>query len=152
MISNQQAVSRDRQRTEEKKGESIVTTEAELPLLRLRELLNSDHKEQLIQTKGQQSSTAVPNMDEGGVPELPSVNGELNGVIVQNLLLGAVFVVGGLLLVSLDYLGPILAAVLHNVTSFIVIFNSARLVRFGENLSPYSGRVVDSAKPVPTVT
>jgi hypothetical protein len=46
---------------------------------------------------------------------------------------------------------PIVAALLHNVSSFIVIFNSARLVRFGENLSPYSGTVADVTKPVPVV-
>jgi hypothetical protein len=34
-------------------------------------------------------------------------------------------------------LSPIVAAILHNVGSFIVIFNSARLVRQGEELEHY---------------
>jgi len=46
----------------------------------------------------------------------------------------------------MDYIGPITAALLHNVGSFIVIFNSARLVRFGENLTPYSGHAADRRK------
>jgi hypothetical protein len=35
------------------------------------------------------------------------------------------------------FAGPIVAAILHNVGSFIVIFNSARLVRKGEELEHY---------------
>jgi hypothetical protein len=34
-------------------------------------------------------------------------------------------------------LNPILAAILHNVGSLIVVFNSARLVRQGEELEPF---------------
>ena len=32
-----------------------------------------------------------------------------------------------------------LAAILHNVGSLIVVFNSARLVRYGEELEPFQG-------------
>ena len=42
-----------------------------------------------------------------------------------------------------------MAALLHNVGSFIVIFNSARLVRYGEHLTPYTGALVDSTQSVP---
>ena len=46
--------------------------------------------------------------------------------------------VGGLTLAGYGYMTPIIAALLHNVGSFIVIFNSARLVRMGEELTPHA--------------
>ncbi len=94
------------------------------------------------------ASIALMSDDLGRLPFLVKLSRRLRGVIVQNILVGAVFVVGGLILASLGYIDPIIAAIMHNVSSFIVIFNSARLVRFGENLSPYSGTVADPRKPV----
>ena len=52
-------------------------------------------------------------------------------------LFGVFFIVGGLAAASFGYLNPIIAAVLHNVGSLIVVFNSARLVRQGEELEPF---------------
>jgi Cd2+/Zn2+-exporting ATPase len=97
------------------------------------------------------ASIALMSDDLSRLPFLIRLSRKLRQVIMQNLLLGVVFVVGGLLLGSMGYVHPIVAALLHNVSSFIVIFNSARLVRFGENLSPYSGTVADVTKPVPVV-
>jgi Cd2+/Zn2+-exporting ATPase len=95
------------------------------------------------------ASIALMSDDLGRLPFLVRLSRRLRSVIIQNILVGAVFVVGGLILASMGYISPIVAALMHNVSSFIVIFNSARLVRFGENLSPYSGTVADAAKPVP---
>ncbi len=95
------------------------------------------------------ASIALMADDLGRLPFLVRLSRRLRMVIVQNLLFAAAFVVGGLLLASMGYLTPVIAALLHNVGSFIVIFNSARLVRFGENLAPYSGAVADRTKPVP---
>ena len=47
------------------------------------------------------------------------------------------FVIGGFILAALHYLPPIAAAILHVVGSLIVVFNSARLVRQGEELEPH---------------
>ena len=94
------------------------------------------------------ASIALMSDDLGRLPFLVRLSRRLRSVIVQNILVGAVFVVGGLILASLGYIDPIIAAIMHNVSSFIVIFNSARLVRFGENLSPYSGTAADARKPV----
>ncbi|HZL43475.1 MAG TPA: hypothetical protein VFD66_09370, partial [Verrucomicrobiae bacterium] len=55
----------------------------------------------------------------------------------QNFFFGVCFIIGGLTLASFGYLNPIVAAVLHNAGSLIVIFNSARLVRKGEELEHY---------------
>ena len=95
------------------------------------------------------ASIALMNDDLGRLPFLVRLSRRLRTVIIQNLLFGVAFVACGLLLTSMGYLSPIVAALLHNVGSFIVIFNSARLVRYGENLSPYSGAVLDRSKPVP---
>ena len=95
------------------------------------------------------ASIALMSDDLGRLPFLVRLSRRLRTVIVQNILVGVVFVVGGVTLGVLAYISPILAAVLHNISSFIVIFNSARLVRYGENLSPYSGTTVDENEPVP---
>jgi len=81
------------------------------------------------------ASVALMSNDLGRLPLLIRLSRRLRRVILQNLLIGAVFVIGGATLASMAYFGPIMAAVLHNVSSFIVIFNSARLVRFEEQLT-----------------
>ena len=50
----------------------------------------------------------------------------------QNLSIGALFILGGLVLSGVGYLSPIVATLMHNAGSLIVVFNSARLVRYGE--------------------
>ena len=95
------------------------------------------------------ASIALMANDLGRLPFLIKLSRRLRTVIVQNLLFAAAFVVVGLLAASMGYVHPIFAALLHNVGAFIVIFNSARLVRYGENLTPYAGTVVDRTKPVP---
>jgi len=94
------------------------------------------------------ASIALMSSELDRLPFLIQLSRKLKGIIFQNLVFAAFFVVGGLLLSTFGYLNPIIAAVLHNVGSFLVIFNSARLVRFGENLTPYSGQVLDKEKPV----
>jgi Cd2+/Zn2+-exporting ATPase len=58
-------------------------------------------------------------------------------IINQNFLFGVVFIIGGMAAASFGYLNPIVAAILHNVGSLLVVFNSARLVRQGEELEPF---------------
>jgi len=53
---------------------------------------------------------------------------------LQYLGVGGLFIVVGLTLSGLGLLNPIVAAMLHNVGSLIVVFNSARLIRAGEEL------------------
>ena len=38
---------------------------------------------------------------------------------------------------AMGYVHPIVAALLHNAGALIVVFNSARLVRQGEELEPF---------------
>lgn len=56
-------------------------------------------------------------------------------VINQNLLFGMLFVFGGMILSIIGVMTPIWAAVLHAGSTLVIIFNSARLVRTGEELT-----------------
>ena len=56
-------------------------------------------------------------------------------IINQNLLFGMLFVFGGMILSIVGMMTPIWAAVLHAGSTLIIIFNSARLVRTGEELT-----------------
>ncbi len=89
------------------------------------------------------ASIALMSDDLGRLPFLIRLSRQLRSVIVQNLLFGIAFVVGGLVLASMEYIGPVSAALAQVVGSLVVIFNSARLVRFGEHLSPHSGPADD---------
>jgi len=53
-------------------------------------------------------------------------------VIWQNLIFGVAFIVVTQTLAIWGKITPVMAALLHTVATAIVIFNSARLVRFGE--------------------
>jgi len=48
-----------------------------------------------------------------------------------------VFIIGGMTLAALGKVPPVLAAAMHTGGSLIVVFNSARLVRKGEELEHY---------------
>lgn len=55
-------------------------------------------------------------------------------IIYENLILGALFIICGLTLSGFGILTPVIGAILHNVGAFVIIFNSARIVRFGEDM------------------
>ena len=55
-------------------------------------------------------------------------------VVHQNLIFGVIFIVCLLILAGLGKIPPVWGALLHVAASSFVIFNSARLVRFGEEL------------------
>ncbi len=78
------------------------------------------------------ANIALMNNDLGRIPDIVILSRKSKNVINQNLLFGALFVVTGLLLSGLGILGPVFAAILHTVGSIIVIFNSARLIKFGD--------------------
>ena len=56
-------------------------------------------------------------------------------IINQNLAFGMLFVFGGMILSIIGVMTPIWAAVLHAASTLIIVFNSARLVRTGEELT-----------------
>src|SRR2546421_1548388 len=87
---------------------------------------------------GNQSATiGLMDNDLRRLPFLVRLSRSTRAVINQNFLFGVFFIIGGLALAAFNYIGPIVAAIMHNVGSLIVVFNSARLVRHGEELDPY---------------
>jgi len=83
------------------------------------------------------ATIALMNNDLKRLPFLVRLSRMTRNVINQNFLFGVLFIIGGLTLAAMGKLHPIVAAMLHNVGSLIVIFNSARLVRQGEELEHY---------------
>jgi Cd2+/Zn2+-exporting ATPase len=90
------------------------------------------------------ATIALMNNDLRRLPFLVNLSRSTRTVINQNFLFGTCFIIGGLSLAAFGYLNPIVATILHNVGSLIVIFNSARLVRKGEELEHYQ-----PAMPIP---
>ena len=80
------------------------------------------------------ASIALMSDDLRRLPFLVSLSRKTRGVINGNLRFGVVFIILGVTAASAAWLTPIYAAVLHFAGSLIVIFNSARLVRYGEEL------------------
>src|SRR6266850_8207374 len=83
------------------------------------------------------ATIALMNNDLRRLPFLVRLSRSTRAGINQNFLFGVFFIIGGLALAAFNYIGPIVAAIMHNVGSLIVVFNSARLVRHGEDLDAY---------------
>lgn len=77
---------------------------------------------------------ALMNSDLRRLPFLVKLSRRTRVVVLQNLGVGMAFIVGGVLLSGIGYLNPIVAAMIHNLGSLIVVFNSGRLIRDGEEL------------------
>jgi len=83
------------------------------------------------------ATIALMNNDLRRLPFLVKLSRQTRAVINQNFLFGVCFIIGGWTAGAFGYLNPIIAAILHNAGSLIVVFNSARLVRLGEELEPF---------------
>jgi Cd2+/Zn2+-exporting ATPase len=93
------------------------------------------------------ATIALMNNDLRRLPFLVKLSRSTRAVINQNFMFGICFIIVGLTLAAFGTIGPIVAAILHNVGSLIVIFNSARLVRKGEELEHYHPETEKPAKP-----
>lgn len=80
----------------------------------------------------QSASVALLNSDLRRLPMLLELSRRARATINLNFLIGLAFIVGGLALAMFGRINPVVAAILHNAGSLIVVFNSARLVRHGE--------------------
>jgi Zn2+/Cd2+-exporting ATPase len=90
------------------------------------------------------ATIALMNSDLRRLPFLVRLSRQTRAVINQNFLIGVLFVIGGLILAAFGYINPILAALMHVMGSLLVVFNSFRLVRQGEELEPFTA---DTPKP-----
>jgi Cd2+/Zn2+-exporting ATPase len=59
------------------------------------------------------------------------------------------FIIVGLTVTSFGIIGPIVASMLHVTGTMIVIFNSARLVRKGEELEHFHPEMETFDRPAP---
>ncbi len=96
------------------------------------------------------ATIALLNNDLRRLPFLIRLSRRTVSVIHQNLLFGMVFIIGFIVLGAMGWITPVLAAVLHMVAATFVIFNSARLVRFGEELHQEDARRKAAETPVTT--
>jgi len=93
------------------------------------------------------ATIALMNNDLRRLPFLVKLSRSTRAVINQNFLFGVVFIIVGLSAASFGIVGPIFAALLHNIGSLIVIFNSARLVRKGEELEHFHPEMEKPERP-----
>lgn len=91
------------------------------------------------------ATIALMNNDLQRLPYLIRLSRRTRSIINQNFLLGLIFVVGGLTLAALKFINPIVAAIFHVTGSLVVVFNSFRLVRFGEELAPHDSSEQDQS-------
>ncbi len=78
------------------------------------------------------ASIALMNNDLSRLPFLIRLSRATTKVVWQNILFGVAFIVITMTLAIWGPLTPITAAIAHTVATAVVIFNSARLVRYGE--------------------
>lgn len=82
----------------------------------------------------QSASVALMNNDLRRIPFFIGLARQTRMLMNQNLAVGLSFITIGVYFAIAGDLGPIGAALIHTVSSLLVIFNSARLVRSGESL------------------
>ncbi len=83
------------------------------------------------------ATIALMNNDLRRLPFLVQLSRETRNIINQNFLIGIGFVLGGITLSALDFITPVVAAIFHVAGSLLVVFNSFRLMRLGEELEPH---------------
>ena len=83
------------------------------------------------------ATIALMNNDLRRLPFLMHLSRMTRSVINPNFIFGVLFVIVGLVLASLKWITPVTAAVLNVMGSLIVVFNSARLVREGEEFEVF---------------
>jgi Zn2+/Cd2+-exporting ATPase len=83
------------------------------------------------------ASVALMSSDLRRLPFMVGLSRATTKVIWQNLIFGVAFIVIGEIASIFKLVGPMLAAFLHTFASAIVVFNSARMVRYGEQIAAY---------------
>ncbi len=94
---------------------------------------------------------ALMNNDLQRLPFLRKLSMRTGAVVHQNLVFGAIGIVVLMVLAGLGMIPPFAAAVFHTVGATFVIFNSARLVRIGEELDMKDAAGETQSRPGPKV-
>lgn len=80
------------------------------------------------------ASIALMNDNLNRIPFVLQLSRLTVSVIWQNMVFGVAYVLLLLILSAAGYVHPVLAAFLHAASSMVVVFNSARLIRAGEDI------------------
>lgn len=80
------------------------------------------------------ANIALMNNNLNRIPFLVELSHKTSQVIRQNLAVGMGFIAVFLTLSATNYVTPVVAAMLHLISILVVVFNSARLVRAGEDI------------------
>ena len=80
------------------------------------------------------ASIALLNSNLDRIPFLIDLSRRTIAVIRQNMAIGGLFIVVFMALAGAGLVSPVFAALLHVVSGLAVVFNSARLVRCGEDI------------------
>ncbi len=98
------------------------------------------------------ASIALMNNDLSRLPFLIRLSRSTTSVVWQNILFGVVFIVAMMTLAIWGPLKPVTAAVSHTIATAVVLFNSARLFRFGEERSADTESYFPILAPQPAAT
>jgi Cd2+/Zn2+-exporting ATPase len=80
------------------------------------------------------ASIALLNSNLDRIPFLVDLSRRTIAVIRQNMVIGGLFIVVFMALAGGGFVSPVLAALLHVISGLAVVFNSARLIRCGEEI------------------
>jgi Zn2+/Cd2+-exporting ATPase len=82
----------------------------------------------------QSARIALMNNNLNRIPFIIRLSRTTTSVIYQNMVIAGLSLLIFIPLAAAGYIGPVTAAILHEISGLIVIFNSARLVRLGEDV------------------
>ncbi len=80
------------------------------------------------------ATVALMNSELNRLPFLLKLSRRMRWTVIQNFLVGSVIIVGGITCAAAGLLSPVLAAIFQVAGAMVVAFNSARLVRQGEDI------------------
>ncbi|MGB2987803.1 MAG: cation-translocating P-type ATPase [Phycisphaerae bacterium] len=97
------------------------------------------------------ASIALMNNDLSRLPFLIYLSRAATKVVWQNILFGVAFIVVMMAMAVWGWLTPVVAAVAHTIAAAVVLFNSARLFRFGEERTTDTAGYITpiAAQPAP---
>jgi len=86
----------------------------------------------------QSATVALMNSQLDRIPFLVRLSRRTVSVIRQNLVGVLVYILLMLALLAVGFMTPLVAAIGHGISSIIVVFNSARLIREGEEMEVFA--------------
>ncbi len=93
------------------------------------------------------ASVALMNNELNRLAFLVRLSRTTRTVVFQNLLFGVLFIIFGIVFIWMGLISPVIAVILHLLSSLVIVFNSARLVRFGEDLTHHEALVEQGQAP-----